>query len=249
MIRFLILGSGSKGNATLIYDETTLFQIDMGIPLKRVKDGLRSLKKDLKDIQAVLITHEHSDHVSTLSLLPESIPVYASKGTLPHPTHFIEPEGAFMVGDFSIFPLAVSHDAANPIGYLILHDGEKLVYITDTGYLPDEDLPFLSDADYYIFESNHDYRMLMASQRPAVLKRRIHSPVGHLSNSLSAHYLSILAGQDTKAIYLAHISEECNTPELALATYAKVFGKKAKNLCRIRVECAKQWESVAGGDL
>jgi phosphoribosyl 1,2-cyclic phosphodiesterase len=248
MIRFIILGSGSKGNATLIYDEKTLFQVDMGLPLKRVKDGLRIIHRSLDDIQGILITHEHSDHISTLSLMPSAIPVYAGLGTLSDHFNPIESETPFLLGDFVIFPLSTSHDATNPMGFLISHDGEKLVYITDTGFVPEGDLPFLTDADYYIFESNHDYRMLMASKRPAILKKRIHSNHGHLSNVESASYLSSLIGNNTKGIYLAHLSEECNTDEKALDTYRKTFERKHKDLSRIHLECAKQWEPVEGGD-
>jgi phosphoribosyl 1,2-cyclic phosphodiesterase len=248
MIRFLILGSGSKGNATLIYDETTLFQVDMGIPLCRVQDGLKQLHKSFKDIKGVLITHEHTDHIGTLNRLPDSIPVYSGEGTLHEHYNIIEDEVPFKIGDFVIFPLSVSHDATNPMGFLISHNDEKLVYITDTGYVPENDLPFIADADYYIFESNHDYRMLMASKRPAILKKRIHSDHGHLSNADSATYLASLIGESTKGIYLAHISEECNTPEMALETYRKIFDRKHKNLSKIHLECAKQWEAIEGGD-
>src|SRR5574344_90380 len=128
MIKFLILGSGSKVNATLVYSETTLFQIDMGIPLVRVKEGLKEIHKNLKDLQAILITHEHSDHIGTLSLLPKTLPIYAGKGTLSGDYHVIDNQDPFVIGDFMIVPLSVSHDATNPMGFLILHDGEKLVY-------------------------------------------------------------------------------------------------------------------------
>lgn len=248
MIRFIIVGSGSKGNATLIYDEKTLFQVDMGVPLKRVKESLQRIHHSLDDIKGILITHEHCDHINTLSLMPPTIPVFAGLGTLSDHFTPIENETPFQLGDFVIFPLSTSHDATNPMGFLISHEGEKLVYITDTGYVPEEDLPFIADADYYIFESNHDYRMLMASKRPAILKKRIHSDRGHLSNAESASYLSSLIGDDTKGIYLAHLSEECNTDEKAVEAYRKTFERKHKDLSRIHLECAKQWEPVEGGD-
>ncbi|MCI1245250.1 MAG: MBL fold metallo-hydrolase [Bacilli bacterium] len=248
MIRFDILGSGSKGNATLVYDETTLFQIDMGISLKRVKMGLLDIHRSLSDIKGVLITHEHSDHIGTLGLLPSSIPVYSGEGTLKGHYRTIENETPFSIGDFTIFPLSTSHDAKNPMGFLVSHADEKLVYITDTGCVPEGDLPFMRDADYYIFESNHDYRMLMESSRPPVLKRRIHGDHGHLSNAESALCLSSLVGSGTKAIYLAHISEECNSEKIAFETYRKVFSRRHKSLEGIRLVCAKQWEPTKGGD-
>jgi len=248
MISFLALGSGSKGNATLIYDENTLFQIDMGIPLKRVKEGLSSLGKTLSDIKAVFITHEHSDHISTLPLLSRTIKVYASPNTLADPKEVITCGNPIKLGSFSIISFSTSHDAANPVGYLITNKDESLVYLTDTGYISDENLSLLKDKDYYIIESNHDLKMLYKSHRPASLKQRIHSDVGHLSNTESACYMRSIVGPHTKGIYLAHLSEECNTPELALSTYKSAFREGEVSLDNIELVCLKQWESVPGGD-
>ena len=248
MIRFLILGSGSKGNATLVYDEKTLFQIDMGLPFCRVEEGLESIHKTKKDIQAILITHEHTDHISGLSV-ERNVPVYSGEGTLPHPDKLLQSTKSFTLDDFSITPFSVSHDAANPMGFLIKEHEESLVYVTDTGYLPDDDLALMKGATYYVIESNHDYKMLLHSHRPASLKHRIHSDVGHLSNSDSAHYMLDLVTPSTKAIYLAHLSEECNTPELAKATYQMTFEKAGIYFPEDKIICAKQWESISGGDL
>jgi phosphoribosyl 1,2-cyclic phosphodiesterase len=249
MIRFLIIGSGSKGNATLVYDEKTLFQIDMGVPLCRITAGLEEIGKPFAGISALFLTHDHTDHIGTVPLLEKKVPIYASQGTYKTATHLFTPGDSFQLGSFSISSFAVSHDATNPVGYLIKNGSESLVYVTDTGYLSDEDLALMNDATYYIIESNHDYKMLLASHRPASLKHRIHSDVGHLSNSDSAHYVVDLVGKDTKGIYLAHLSEECNTPELALSAYTTVFAEKGINLRKIHLECAKQWEAVKGGDL
>jgi phosphoribosyl 1,2-cyclic phosphodiesterase len=248
-MKFVLVGSGSKGNASLICSGHTLIQVDMGVPLNRIKEALRSLCKEESDIAALLITHEHSDHVSTLPLYHERIKVYCSEGTLKEEPHaVINPFEPFQIGDFEILPFSVSHDAANPIGFIIKDATSKLGYVTDTGYLPDDDIPLLQDCDYYVFESNHDYKMLLHSDRPAILKKRIHSDVGHLSNVDSATYMSELIGPHTKQIYLAHLSEECNTPELALETYQKTFKKKRIDASHIEIIPAKQWESVSGGE-
>lgn len=248
MIRFLIVGSGSKGNATLVYDEDTLFQIDMGVPLKRVSAGLREIHHSLTDVSGVLITHEHIDHIGTLSTLPSSISTYAADGTLSHPSHIVVPEEPFPLGSFYITPVALSHDAANTCGYVITHKDEKLVYVTDTGYIPDAALPYLKNATYYIFESNHDLKMLMASRRPLSLKLRIKGDFGHLSNRDSASYLSDLVYEGTRGITLAHLSEECNTPALAVETYERVFRKHGLDPKHYHIECASQGEALLGGD-
>jgi phosphoribosyl 1,2-cyclic phosphodiesterase len=248
MISFIVVASGSKGNATLVYSKTTLFQIDMGVPLCDVKTALSSLGKTTKDIQAVLITHEHSDHIKTLPLLSETTPVYSSEGTLKNPSKTLVPYQEFVLGDFRIMPFSVSHDAANPIGFLIRQGDESLGYVTDTGYLSEQNLSLLKGATYYIFESNHDYRMLLHSHRPASLKHRIHSDVGHLSNSDSAFYMTELVTPDTKGIYLAHLSEECNAPELAMQTYQDAFIKKGLRTEDYPVHLTQQWASTKGGD-
>jgi phosphoribosyl 1,2-cyclic phosphodiesterase len=248
MISFVVVGSGSKGNATLLFDEETLIQIDMGLPMRRITAALESIKKNKSDLQGILITHEHTDHIKNLSMYKGKVPIYASKGTIDYFDHEVVPFDSFEIGTLSVIPFMTSHDAANPVGYVIVSGKTKLVYLTDSGYVPEESLDYLRDADYYIMESNHDLKMLMKSNRPAVLKRRIKGDEGHLSNVDSAIYLSELVGPKTKEIYLAHLSEECNLPELALEAYRKTFKKKEVPY-DIDIICLKQNEAVRGGDL
>ena len=231
MISFVVVGSGSKGNATLLFDEETLIQIDMGLPMRRITAALESIKKNKSDLQGILITHEHTDHIKNLSMYKGKVPIYASKGTIDYFDHEVVPFDSFEIGTLSVIP-----------------GKTKLVYLTDSGYVPEESLNYLKDADYYIMESNHDLKMLMKSNRPAVLKRRIKGDEGHLSNVDSAIYLSELVGPKTKEIYLAHLSEECNLPELALEAYRKTFKKKEVPY-DINIICLKQNEAVRGGDL
>ena len=248
MISFVVVGSGSKGNATLLFDEETLIQIDMGLPMRRITAALESIKKNKSDLQGILITHEHTDHIKNLPMYKGKVPIYASKGTIDYFDHEVVPFDSFEIGTLSIIPFMTSHDAANPVGYVVISGKTKLVYLTDSGYVPEESLDYLKDADYYIMESNHDLKMLMKSNRPAVLKRRIKGDEGHLSNVDSAIYLSELVGPKTKEIYLAHLSEECNLPELALEAYRKTFKKKEVPY-DINIICLKQNEAVRGGDL
>ena len=248
MISFVVVGSGSKGNATLLFDEETLIQIDMGLPMRRITAALESIKKNKSDLQGILITHEHTDHIKNLSMYKGKVPIYASKGTIDYFDHEVVPFDSFEIGTLSVIPFMTSHDAANPVGYVIISGKTKLVYLTDSGYVPEESLDYLKDADYYIMESNHDLKMLMKSNRPAVLKRRIKGDEGHLSNVDSAIYISELVGPKTKEIYLAHLSEECNLPELALEAYRKTFKKKEVPY-DIDIICLKQNEAVRGGDL
>ncbi len=224
MIKFINIGSGSKGNATLIYNEDTLIQVDMGVSLKRVRETLSLLNKDVKDIQALFITHDHRDHIGTVSYL-SGVSTYTAKGNLEHIDFVIEPFESLQIGSFDVIPLRTSHDATNPIGFLFMDKDESLLYMTDTGVIPEESLPYMKNHDYYIIESNHDLTMLRQSSRPKFLKDRIRGDYGHLSNHDSAVYMSQLVGDKTKTIYLAHLSEECNTPEKAVNTYWRNFKK------------------------
>lgn len=246
-MRFSIIGSGSKGNACLIYNKDTLIQIDMGLPLKSVKKELDHLGKTINDIQALFITHEHTDHIVGIPLYHDRVDLYAGEGTYAS-ANPVEPFIPLEVGSMVIVPFPTSHDAANPMGYLIEEDGCRLGYVTDTGYLSDEALALIKDCDYYYFESNHDLKMLMDSARPAVLKKRIHSKHGHLSNIDSAIYMAELIGPRTKAIYLAHLSEECNTPEIALRSYHKTLDRKGIAHDHIKIVPASQWHVVRGGE-
>ncbi|MEE3464303.1 MAG: MBL fold metallo-hydrolase [Candidatus Enteromonas sp.] len=246
-MKFSIVGSGSKGNACLIYNKDTLIQIDMGLPLKSLKKELDHLGKTVNDIQALFITHEHSDHIAGIPLYHDRVDLYAGEGTYAS-ANPVEPFIPLEVGSMSIVPFPTSHDATNPMGYLIEEEGCRLGYVTDTGYLSDEALALIKDCDYYYFESNHDLKMLMDSARPAVLKKRIHSKHGHLSNIDSAIYMAELIGPRTKAIYLAHLSEECNTPEIALSSYHKTLDRKGIAHDHIKIVPASQWHVVRGGE-
>ena len=246
-MKFSIVGSGSKGNACLIYNKDTLIQIDMGLPLKSLKKELDHLGKTVNDIQALFITHEHTDHIVGIPLYHDRVDLYAGEGTYAS-ANPVEPFIPLEVGSMTIVPFPTSHDAANPMGYLIEDEDTRLGYVTDTGYLSDEALALIKDCDYYYFESNHDLKMLMDSARPAVLKKRIHSKHGHLSNIDSAIYMAELIGPRTKAIYLAHLSEECNTPEIALSSYHKTLDRKGIAHDHIKIVPASQWHVVRGGE-
>jgi phosphoribosyl 1,2-cyclic phosphodiesterase len=147
-----------------------------------------------------------------------------------------------------IKPLNTSHDATNPCGYLIKDNDETLVYITDTGYIKEDTLSICKNPTYLILESNHDISMLIKSNRPARLKSRIMSDVGHLCNEDSAIFATYIIGSKTKEIVLAHLSEECNTEDKALKAYNKVFKKMKVSLNQIRIRCAKQYSTLLGGD-
>lgn len=244
---FNIIASGSKGNATLVIKNDTAILIDMGIPLIRLKEELKEVGKNLDQIDAIIFTHDHTDHISGIKFLPQN-KMYALEGTLPGKTvNVIELYKTFKVKDFSITPVKISHDAINPCGYILECENEKMVYITDTGYILDETYPLLKNPDYLILESNHDIRMLLNTDRPMELKQRILGDHGHLCNEESALAAAMIIGPKTREVVLAHLSEEANTPELALEAYEKILQHFHIDTTNVKIRSARQWTSLKGG--
>ena len=246
-MRFIVIQSGSKGNATLIIDQGRVLLIDMGVTLKVLKEALEKEGLNLYNVSAMLLTHEHTDHTKGIEYLPP-LPIYCTKETYKRENVVeLEPYQKFNIDHFSITPVSTSHDVNNPLGFVIENKEEKLVYLTDSGKITVKTLQKLKNADYYIIESNHDPNMLMATNRPIFLKKRILSNKGHLSNEQSATYMCKCIGEKTKEIVLAHLSEEANDPCLALETYKRVFKDANISLDNIDLYCANQHYSVKGG--
>ena len=246
-MRFVVVESGSKGNATLVIDKGRVLLIDMGVGLRVLKEALEKENLNLYNINAMLLTHEHCDHTAGIKYLPP-LPIYCTKETMCNENVVeLEPYKHFQIEHFLITPVSTSHDVKNPLGFVIESENEKLVYLTDSGKITVKSLQKIKNADYYIIESNHDPDMLMATKRPMMLKRRILSGKGHLSNEQSATYMTKCIGEKTKEIILAHLSEEANCPTVAIETYKKVFKDANISLDKIRLECANQHYSVEGG--
>lgn len=246
-MKILVVESGSKGNATLVIDKGRVLLIDMGICLKTLKEALKTENLKLIDINAMLLTHEHSDHTAGIKYL-NPLPIYCTKETYDcQNVEAVTPYEKLKIEHFDITPVSTSHDVKNPIGFVIKTSEEKLVYLTDSGKIPAKTLSKLKNADYYVIESNHDVEMLLATNRPWFLKQRILSDKGHLSNEQSAIYMTKLIGEKTKQIILAHLSEEANNPKVALKTYRKIFKDAKVSLKNIELICANQHEMVKGG--
>ena len=223
------LASGSTGNCALIREGETRILIDAGISCKRIKEGLRQEGLEPQDLDGVLITHEHSDHVSGLRVLEKhyQLPVFA---TLPviHaleamgadciiPFHEIETGTVFSVNDVLVRAFHVPHDAADCVGYRFT--GEHVLgYATDTGCITEEIIEGLSGADIALIEANHDIQMLRTGGYPYYLKKRILSGHGHLCNEDCARALIALHDRGVRNVILGHLSQENNSPELAQVT-------------------------------
>lgn len=244
MINLHVIASGSKGNASLIYDDKTLILVDLGISKERLIEGLNEIGKSIDDITYALFTHDHSDHIKNFEFIDEK-KRYALSKTIPLlKTNILKAYNEYQFGSFKVTPIKTSHDASSPCGYIFKDEKESLGYVTDTGALSTLSLKLLSNLNYYYFESNYDEEMLLNSGRPAILISRILSSKGHLSNDLSAKYLSMLIGSNTKEVVLCHLSEECNEENIALTTHYDYYDKLGLDISNIVFKCAKQWESI-----
>ncbi len=255
-MRVDLLASGSKGNACLVREGDTVILIDCGPSSWRyLNTKMKEAGVCKEDLNALLITHSHGDHIKQLNRFG-GVPVYTccplkaktSKGEIVSlDLRKLTPPARFTIGDLRVMALPTSHDSGPSMGFVIEGKCEKLVYMTDTGYVPEAILGALSDADYYIFESNHDLEKLNATQRPFWLKMRIASDTGHLCNQDSARILCSCMTERTKRIVLAHLSEEANTPELALHTlYERLEYTHVSNR-HLVIEAAGQFEPITFG--
>lgn len=227
------IASGSSGNCIYVGTKESGVLVDVGISMKRIRDGLAQEGFSLEAMKAILITHEHIDHVSGLGpvLRKVPIPVYATrqtidaiwkKGNMAHIDvdlfHEIEPEEEFQIGDMRVMPISISHDAANPVCYTICGNNKKIGIATDTGCYTKNMVEHLKKCNSLLLEANHDINLLQVGKYPYALKMRILGEQGHLSNDTSARLLQELLHPGLQHVVLGHLSEENNFPELAYRT-------------------------------
>ena len=253
-----LLCSGSKGNACLVRTKNTTIMIDCGPSTwKYMKNSMIDSGVEPEGLDALLITHSHADHIRQLSHFAYA-PIYACcplsvrprKGkTVSLNIHAVTPPQRLIIGELRILAIPTSHDSGPSMGFVIEGDGEKLVYITDTGYIPESLDPVISNADYYIFESNHDLEKLNETNRPVWLKIRIASDTGHLCNQDAARILCNVIGERTKRIVLAHLSEEANTADLALRSMYERLEYTHHKSGQLIVQAAEQFEPIRFGSL
>lgn len=246
-MKVCVLSSGSKGNCTYVETKKHKILIDIGTSSLYVEKSLQSIEVNPKDIDIVLITHAHIDHVGGLRVFSKKYNplVYISDKILKESNLKIEnissEEEINIKSDITIKSIPLSHDVTDIKGYIIEEDNTSFVYITDTGYINEKNYKFIQNKNIYVFESNHDVEMLMNNPRyPHHTKIRILSDKGHLSNKDSAYYLSKIIGNDTKEVILAHLSEQNNTEELALSTLKETL--KKRNIEFTNIDVAHQNE-------
>jgi phosphoribosyl 1,2-cyclic phosphodiesterase len=226
---FCPLASGSKGNAIYVESRTTKLLIDNGLSFKALQERLEAIQVDVHTLEGVLVTHEHGDHIRGLERLQKvcSIPILANKDTaraileeVNKPLEFkIFATGeTFQFGDITIHPFSIQHDTLDPVAFTLSFDGIKIGVCADLGFVTSLVRNHLKDCDYLYIEANHEPSMVHACRRPPTYKQRVLSRQGHISNEACAELVEAIGHSNLKHIYLAHLSEECNNPELALKT-------------------------------
>ncbi len=226
------LYSSSSGNMFHIETNKANILIDVGVSYKAINEGLKSIGKDISDINAVFITHEHIDHIKGLPLLcrKNDIPIYALGKTAKYLEDALNEKNiknnifelkygqAYKIKDIEFSPFETSHDAIMPCGYRLKSGNSTLTFATDLGYVSDNVMENLKEADFAILEANYDNTLLDFGKYPYMLKRRIKSNIGHLSNDNTADAIAELAKFDKKDFLLAHLSENNNNREIMLNT-------------------------------
>lgn len=231
MLKFCSLYSGSSGNSLFVSSNNTNILIDAGVSAKKVTEALTSINIDINKIDAILVTHEHSDHIQGLSILSKkyNIPVYANTLTwaampnqkekiLEENQNFFENNKDFEIGDLKIHPFDIPHDAANPCGFSIYNGHKKISIATDMGHVTENIMDNLKNSSFILLESNYEPEVLKYCSYPYSLKQRIDGPTGHLSNISAGKTVANLMNYGVNHVTLGHLSKESNFPELAYKT-------------------------------
>lgn len=245
-MRFASLGSGSKGNALLVEAGSTRVLIDAGFGAREMSRRLERLGLVADDVDAVLVTHEHSDHIGGAFACARRFgwSIVLTHGTLAASRDtgidvritIIDSHDAFAVGDVSVQPFPVPHDAREPVQFILADGARRLGVLTDAGHVTPHMVAMLNDCDALVLECNHDAAMLEQGRYPQALKRRIGGLWGHLDNAAAASLLSQLGVAKLQHVVAAHLSEENNSPALARAALSSVLG------------CAQDWIGIATQD-
>ena len=231
MIKFCSLYSGSSGNAIFLGLGSTKLLVDAGLSAKRIIEALVSIGEKPSELSAILVTHEHSDHIKGVGILSRkfNIPVYANENTWAVMGAFIGPVDScnraffstgteFNIGGILVKAFPIPHDATEPVGYSFFAEEKKITVATDIGHMDLELLGCMEDSDLLLLESNHDIEMLKIGPYPWHLKKRIAGDRGHLSNEAAGEVIAHMAEKGTKRFMLGHLSRENNFPELAYQT-------------------------------
>lgn len=233
-LKFCSLYSGSSGNCQYIKTENTTILVDAGLSGKKIQQEIVNIGEDPKKIDALFITHEHSDHIQGAGIISRrfDVPIYANAKTWEAMSSVIGEikshnirimDDIVEVGDLAVKSFDISHDAAHPVGYNIFYNNKKISLVTDTGCVNDNITNSIMDSDLLLVESNHDEDMVLIGPYPWPLKRRVLGEFGHMSNDTAGHLISKVVKRGTEIVLLGHLSKENNFPQLAYKTVENIL--------------------------
>lgn len=239
MLKFISFGSGSSGNCYLLFSQTDALLIDVGVGIRNLKKHFKNYGLTLASINNILITHDHADHVKSVGSVSRDyhLPVYTTKAVhkgiernfcvrqkiSSDLVNILEKGETYTIGEFKVTPFEVPHDSSDNVGYKIEYQDVVFCLMTDIGHMTDDMASYISDANYLVIEANHDKEMLRQGFYPAYLKERIAGPNGHLSNIECGEALAKNANEHLRHVWLCHLSEDNNHPELARKTVEQVL--------------------------
>ncbi len=254
-VNFCALGSGSKGNCYLVAGEKNRILVDAGLSAKAIADNLTALGVAPDTVDGIIVTHEHSDHISGIRVFSKKydVPVYANELTMNEilkkttdiaskNVRVFDMNSDFFIGEFDIVPFKTPHDSVSSCGFSVYCRQNKITVATDIGHMTKTVLEACKESDLLVLESNHDIEMLLNGPYSSYLKQRVQGPNGHLSNDNCGKTISYLLDFGLKQAILAHLSEENNTPELAYETVCKTIGERGAEVGRdINIAVAEQY--------
>lgn len=253
MLNFTSLYSGSSGNCLFVETNNTKILIDAGVSLKKIEKGLENFNVLPSDLDAVIVTHEHTDHIQSLGNLSKKfdIPVFATSKTydaMPKQTEKITDKNKyninidekFSIGDIEILPFKIPHDAADPCGFTLYANNKKISIATDVGHMTNDILKHIDGSEFILLESNYDSNVLKYTKYPYKLKERIAGPSGHLSNKAAGQTINYLINSGLKKAVLGHLSKESNFPELAYQTVVDEILSNGTNIDNFNLSVASR---------
>jgi len=252
-----VLASGSSGNCVYVGSERTRILIDAGLSGKATAERLREIGVEPETLDAICLTHEHDDHKASLQVLHRryGVPLYSNTGTIDAlsrseamaglPWNIFTTGHSFEIGDLVLEPFRVPHDSYDPVGFVVSCGSARVGVVTDMGMATELIRQRLQDCAALVLESNHDEGMLRDSSRPWSLKQRIAGRQGHLSNAKAGELIVAVAGDTLRTVFLAHLSGDCNTPDLALRTVREVLHRGGISQIDVKLTYACRVSEVA----
>ncbi len=237
-LKFCSLYSGSSGNCQYIKTKNATILVDAGLSGKKIQQEIANIGEDPNKIDAIFITHEHVDHIKGAGIMSRrlDVPIFANKKTWEAMAPFIGNikshnikilDEYAEIGDLTISPFDICHDASDPVGYNIFYENKKVSLVTDTGCINEGIKKSIINSDLLLVESNHDEDMVLIGPYPWPLKKRVLGKFGHMSNDTAGDLISKVVKKGTEIVLLAHLSKENNFPQLAYKTVENILGENS----------------------